>query len=130
SYSIPHYPSLMIAMAKPAFLAIQQTPQEKSVIVFCSSRKQCRSTAKDLLQLAHADGDDSQFLNVDIEDLRPHLERIQERPLADSLEHGIGYYHEALSKSDKRLVEHLYEAGAFKVLLASRETAWELKCKA
>ncbi|CAZ85685.1 unnamed protein product [Tuber melanosporum] len=51
-------------------------------------------------------------------------------PLAESLSHGIGYYHEALSKNDKRIVESLFEGGAIKVLLASRDVAWELKATA
>jgi len=59
----------------------------------------------------------------------PH-NRTLERPLAESLSHGIGYYHKALSKNDTRIVEERFEGGAFKILLASRCVAWELSTTA
>jgi len=58
-----------------------------------------------------------------LEDISSHLNIIQEKPLAESLSHGIGYYHEALNKNNKRIVESLFEGGAFKVLLGSRDVA-------
>ncbi|KAL7274426.1 Pre-mRNA-splicing helicase BRR2 [Rhizina undulata] len=130
SYSIPHFPSMMMAMAKPAYLAICGTPADKPVIVFVPSRKQCRSTALDILSYCVADEDEDRFRQVDIDDIATHLSHIQEKSLAESLSHGIGYYHEALSKSDKRIVEGLFESGAVKVLLASRDVAWELNSTA
>ncbi|RPA76659.1 pre-mRNA splicing factor [Ascobolus immersus RN42] len=127
SYSVPHFPSLMLAMTKPAYIAIQGVPQDKPAIVFLPSRKQVRATALDLFQCCQAEEQEEQFLNVEVADLRPYLDRIQEVELAESLSHGIGYFHEALSKNDKRIVTQLFEAGAFKVMLASREVAWELE---
>ena len=126
SYSIPHFPSMMMAMAKPAYLAICSIPTDKPVIVFVPSRKQCRATAQDIRSHCVADDDEDKFRNTNLEAIASHLNHIQERPLAESLSHGIGYYHEALSKSDKRIVGNLYESGAIKVLLASRDVAWEL----
>jgi len=126
SFTIPHFPSLMMAMAKPTYVAICVTPPEKPVIVFVSGRRQCRSTAVDLLSYCVADDQEDKFRNVALEDIGPHLNRIQEGALAESLSHGIGYYHEALSKTDKRIVEGLFASGAIKVLLASRDVCWEL----
>ncbi|CEG74332.1 Putative Sec63 domain protein [Rhizopus microsporus] len=40
SYNIPHFASLMIAMAKPAYIAITQHADNKPAIVFVPSRKQ------------------------------------------------------------------------------------------
>jgi len=126
SFTIPHFPSLMMAMAKPAYVAICGTAADKPVIVFLPSRKQCRSTALDLISFCVADDQENRFRNVALEDIDPHLNRIQERALAEGLSHGIGYYHEALSKTDKRIVKGLFESGAIKVLLASRDVCWEL----
>jgi pre-mRNA-splicing helicase BRR2 len=36
-------------------------------------------------------------------DLEPHLARLEDKDLAETLKYGIGY-HEALSKVDKRIV--------------------------
>lgn len=130
SFTIPHFPSLMLAMAKPTFLAITQMSPDKPAIVFVPSRKQARSTARDLLTACLASDEEDRFLHVDIEQMRPLLERIHEEALAEALSYGVGYYHEALSTSDKRIVKHLYDNGAIQVLVASRDVCWELDCTA
>ena len=126
SFTIPHFPSMMMAMAKPAYVSICATTPEKPVIVFLPSRKQCRSTALDLLAYCVADDKEDRFLNVPLEQIAPHLERVQEKALAESLSHGIGYYHEALSNNDKLITGGLFAAGAIKVMLASRDVCWDL----
>ncbi|KAK0628424.1 Sec63 Brl domain-containing protein [Bombardia bombarda] len=130
SYTIPHFPSLMLAMAKPTYLAITQMAPEQPALVFVPSRKQTRATARDLLMACVADDDEDRFLNVEVEQIKKLLERVQEEALAESLSHGVGYYHEALSQSDKRIVKHLYNNGAIQVLIASRDVCWELDCTA
>ena len=120
SFNVPHFPSLMLAMAKPAYLAMVEHASHKPTIAFVASRKQCKLTANDLLTYALADEDEKRFLNVDEDELAPHLERLQDRDLAETLQYGIGYYHEALSKLDKRIVTALFEEGAIKVLVASK----------
>ncbi|CAB5191376.1 unnamed protein product [Rhizophagus irregularis] len=104
SYSIPHFASLMMAMAKPTYVAITNYSSDRPAIVFVPSRKQCRLTAVDLLTFCAADGTTD--------------------PLAETLQHGVGFYHEALSKQDKRIVEELFESGAIQVVVASRDTCW------
>ena len=130
SFTIPHFPSLMLAMAKPTYSAILQMSQNKPVMVFVPSRKQCRHTALDLLSACIADDDEDRFLHASVDEIVPLLERIHERALAESISHGIGYFHEALSTSDKRIVSHLYSIGAIQVMVASRDVCWELNCSA
>jgi len=130
SFTIPHFPSLMLAMAKPTYLSILQMSADKPAIVFVPNRKQTRSTTRDLLTACIASDDEDRFLHTDPEQLQPLLERIHEEALAESLSHGIGYYHEALSTSDKRIVKHLFNNGAIQVLVASRDVCWELDCTA
>ena len=126
SYTIPHFPSLMMAMARPTYQSILQLSPDKPALVFVPSRKQVRSTAADLLAACVVDDDDERFLNADVADLKPFIDRINERALAESISHGIGYYHEALSTSDKRIVSHLFKIGAIQVMLASRDVVWEI----
>jgi pre-mRNA-splicing helicase BRR2 len=130
SFTIPHFPSLMLAMAKPAYLSILQMSADTPAIVFVPSRKQARATTRDLLLACAATDDEDRFLHANVEEMMPILERIQEEALAEALSHGIGYYHEALSLSDKRIVKHLYGQGAIQVLVASRDVCWELDCTA
>lgn len=110
----------MIAMSKPAYLAIAEHSPTKPVIIFVPSRQQCRMSADDLLLHCSADDNEDKFLNIELEDLQPHLDHVSDRALVETLKHGIGYYHEALSKQDKRIVERLFQSGAIQVLIASK----------
>ena len=120
SFGIPHFPSLMIAMSKPAYLAIVEHSSTKPVIIFVPSRRQCRLTADDIITHCGADDDENRFLNIELEDLQPHLDHVTDKGLVETLKHGIGYYHEALDKQDKRIVERLFQSGAIQVLIASK----------
>lgn len=120
SFNIPHFPSLMIAMSKPAYLAITEYSATKPVIVFVPSRRQCRSSASDILLHCLADGDENRFLNIEEADLQPHLDHISDTGLIETLKHGVGYYHEAMNKQDRRIIERLFESGAIQILVASR----------
>ena len=130
SFTIPHFPSLMLAMAKPTYLSIMQMSPDKPAIVFVPSRRQARATALDLLSACITDGDEDRFLHANVDEIAPLLERIHEKPLEESIRHGIGYFHEALSNSDKRIVSHLYSIGAIQVMIASRDVCWEMDCTA
>ncbi|PKC16297.1 Sec63-domain-containing protein [Rhizophagus irregularis] len=124
SYSIPHFASLMMAMAKPTYVAITNYSSDRPAIVFVPSRKQCRLTAVDLLTFCAADGTTDRFLHAHASDIEDHLKQINDKALAETLQHGVGFYHEALSKQDKRIVEELFESGAIQVVVASRDTCW------
>jgi pre-mRNA-splicing helicase BRR2 len=130
SFTIPHFPSLMLAMARPTYSAITQMSADKPAMVFVPTRKQVRSTAEDLRLACVADNDEDRFLHADIEEIQPLLDRIQERALYESISHGIGYYHEALNNGDKKIVSHLYKIGAIQVMIASRDVCWEIDLSA
>jgi pre-mRNA-splicing helicase BRR2 len=110
----------MIAMSKPAYLAIGEYSRTRPVIIFVHGRQQCRLTAEDLLIHCAADDDEDLFLNAELSDIQPHLDHISDRGLVESLKHGVGIYHEALSKQDRRIVERLFQSGAIQVLIASK----------
>ncbi|GAM82649.1 hypothetical protein ANO11243_006310 [Dothideomycetidae sp. 11243] len=130
SFSIPHFPSLMLAMVKPMYQSILNLAGDKSAMVFLPNRKQVRATAVDLLGICASDDDEDRFRKADADQLAPILEKINERGLAESLSHGIGYFHEALSAFDKRAVEHFFQVGAIQVMLVSRDCAYEVQSPA
>ena len=126
SFTIPHFPSLMLAMAKPTYAAVLGMSPDKPAMIFVPSRKQVRATALDLLGACIADDEEDRFLHASIDEIAPLLQRVNEIALADSMSHGIGYFHEALSTNDKRIVSHLYTIGALQVMVASRDVCWEI----
>ena len=68
SFSIPHFPSLIIAMSKLAYLAIREDSPTKPVIIFVSSRRQWRLTVDNLLTHCSADDKPDLFLNIELTD--------------------------------------------------------------
>ena len=110
----------MIAMSKPAYFAIVDYSPTRPVIIFVPSRRQCRLTVDDLLIHCAVDDNSNRFLNIEEADLEPHLDHINDRSLVEPLKHGIGYYHEALTKQDKQIVERLFQSGAIQVLVACK----------
>ncbi|KAK0449858.1 Sec63 Brl domain-containing protein [Desarmillaria tabescens] len=104
------------AMSKPAYLAIVEYAPTKPVIVFVPSRKQCRLTVDDLLIHCAADDKPDRFLNVEVADIQVHLDHLRDEGLKETLKKGIGYFHEAMDKQDKRIVQRLFESGAVQVL--------------
>ncbi|KIL54146.1 hypothetical protein M378DRAFT_28806 [Amanita muscaria Koide BX008] len=114
SFQISRFPSssLMIAMSKPAYLAIVEYSPTKPVILF--------------LTHCTADEQPDRLLNVDLKSLQLHLDHLSDKGLVETLKHGIAYYHEALSKQDKPIVQRLFESGAIQVLVASKDIAWSL----
>ncbi|ORY19390.1 Sec63 Brl domain-domain-containing protein [Clohesyomyces aquaticus] len=127
SFTIPHFPSLMLAMAKPTYQAIAQYSPDKPIMVFVPSRKQTRGTALDLFSACVIENDDDRFLNAPLEDIQPILAKVNEQVLRESLSHGIGYFHEALSPFDKKAVQHLFKVGAIQVMIVSRDSCWEVE---
>ena len=130
SFTIPHFPSLMMAMARPTYTAITQMSPDKPAMVFVPNRKQARNSAADLFNACVADEDEDRFLNVEVSEIQPILEKINEQALATSLSHGIGYFHEALNSFDKKAVQHLFKVGAIQVLIVSRDSCWEIDSSA
>ena len=76
-------------------------------------------TVDDILTHCTADDKPDHFPNIDLNELQLHLDHLSDKALAETLKHGIGYYHEALSKQDKRIVQRLFESGAIQVLVTS-----------
>lgn len=127
SFTIPHFPSMMLAMAKPTYLAITQLSPDQPAVVFVPNRKQVRATARDILTACLAADDEDRFLHANVQEMKQLLDRVDEPALREALSHGVGYYHEALSKTDKRIATHLYNVGAIQVLIASRDMCWEIE---
>ncbi|KAI0244580.1 Pre-mRNA-splicing helicase BRR2 [Massospora cicadina] len=124
SFAIPHFPSRMLAMAKPTFNAIHTYAATSNAIVYVPSRRQCRLTAAELSTLQAASVTPTAFLGCQPEQIAKAASQVTDASLAQLLPSGIGFFHEALSDTDKSIVERLFHAGAIRVLVASRDSCW------
>lgn len=78
-------------MAKPAYQAIVRHSPHKPVVIFVPSRKQTRITAIDVLtyaaaelQTASDEKQQSRFLHVTEEDMKPFLEKVSDKVISFS----------------------------------------------
>jgi antiviral helicase SLH1 len=127
SFSTPHSASLLRSMIKPAYSAMRLATG--STICFVPSRAQCRSTANDLVTQTAADLEQS-FVVGSIETIGVYAQSIQDPDLAEALSHGIAVFHEGLRPEEQRLALDLFNSGAVRILIASREACWTLPVKA
>jgi len=78
-FNITHNLTRMSAMAKPVYNCIMRYSRTKPVIVFVPTRKQARLTAIDILTYSASEGQSTQFLHVDVEDLKPYLDKLSDK---------------------------------------------------
>lgn len=112
--------SRLSAMVRPVYSAVCRHGGKftiKPALIFVPTRRQTRSTAVDLLTLAHADRQGSRFIHLNAEDeaLQQLLNKISDEALRKTLERGVGYYHEGTSASDVKIVETLFDSGVIQV---------------
>ncbi len=119
-FNISHTASRLMSMAKPAYSAVLKLAgvlRRRAALLFVPNRKQARLTAIDMLTFAAADGQPNRFLQLpaDDPDLAMTLAQLQDDTLKETLASGVGYLHEGLADTDRRVVEHLFNSGAVQV---------------
>ncbi|EPX74852.1 U5 snRNP complex subunit Brr2 [Schizosaccharomyces octosporus yFS286] len=126
SFSISHFPSLMLAMAKPVYrVLVQSISQRKSSLVFTPDRKVARQLALDIVTFSLADEDEYQFSVAETE----AIETVQDVTLRQSLRHGIAFVSEITSSHDKDIIETMFNHGLMKVLIATHDVIYSLNVK-
>ncbi|OAF66385.1 hypothetical protein A3Q56_05891 [Intoshia linei] len=102
----------------------------KSSIVFVSSRSQCQSVAIDLLTMSVGEDLPDQFLHVKEEKLVPYLKNIQTESLKKLIVRGIGYIHEGLTRTEKNMIEQLFNNDAIQTIVVHRKSVYNINVKA
>ncbi|XP_016314696.1 U5 small nuclear ribonucleoprotein 200 kDa helicase-like [Sinocyclocheilus anshuiensis] len=123
-FNVSHTQTRLLSMAKPVYHAIMKHSPSKQVLVFVPSRRQTRLTAIDILTFCAADVVPQRFLHSTEKDLAPFMENLSDVTLKETLSNGVGYLHEGLSPTERRIVEHLFTSGAIQVMVASRSLCW------
>lgn len=128
-----HYNPRMASMNKPIFVAINtHSDVNEPAIIFVSSRKQCVSTALNLVSyLARfRQLQEKQWLHMDPTHLESLLESVHDDQLRFSLEFGIGLLYPSLRHRDKSTVEELFRFNKIQVLICTTNYAWESDLRA
>ncbi|MBN3296912.1 U520 helicase, partial [Amia calva] len=123
-FNVSHTQTRLLSMAKPVYHAIMKHSPNKPALVFVPSRKQTRLTAIDILTFCAADVLPQRFLHCTEKDLAPYLEKLNDATLKETLTNGVGYLHEGLTPTERRIVEQLFNSGAVQVVVASRSLCW------
>ncbi len=128
-FSIAHSATLLKSMVKPVYAAAKKGIARQT-IVFVPSAGQCRSVANDLITQSGTEMDLSGFLQASREDVEAMLYQLKNQDLAEAILHGIGVYYPGMSPVDAAITLELFASGIVPVLLASRETCWDLPVSA
>eukprot|EP00917_Polyrhabdina_sp_WS-2016_P026359 GHVP01056616.1.p1 GENE.GHVP01056616.1~~GHVP01056616.1.p1 ORF type:complete len:2004 (+),score=344.28 GHVP01056616.1:435-6014(+) len=120
-----HYCPRMNSMNRPAFAQIKRFSLDRPVLVFVSSRRQTRLTAKELIALCAADASSAAFVNFESnEELERTTGMISDSTLKSCVEFGIGMHHAGLSPKDKDIVTELFVREKIRVLVCTSTLAW------
>uniref|UniRef100_A0A671XUH0 U5 small nuclear ribonucleoprotein 200 kDa helicase n=1 Tax=Sparus aurata TaxID=8175 RepID=A0A671XUH0_SPAAU len=129
-FNVSHTQTRLLSMAKPVYHAIMKHSPSKPAVVFVPSRRQTRLTAIDILTFCAADVVPQRFLHCTEKDLAPFLDKINDSTLKETLANGVGYLHEGLSATERRIVEQLFNSGAVQVVVSSRSLCWGINISA
>ncbi|KAI4463430.1 sec63 domain-containing [Holotrichia oblita] len=119
-----HYCPRMISMNRPTYQAIRQHAPDSPALVFCSSRKQTRLTAFDLITYLVTDTAPKQWLHCDEDTIALLISNIVDVDLKQFLAFGIGIHHAGLQERDRKTVEELFVNQKIQVLIATATLAW------
>ncbi|KAM7391571.1 hypothetical protein PAMP_022252 [Pampus punctatissimus] len=129
-FNVSHTHTRLLSMAKPVYHAIMKHSPSKPAVVFVPSRRQTRLTAIDILTFCAADVVPQRFLHCTEKDLAPFLDKINDSTLKETLANGVGYLHEGLSATERKIVEQLFNSGAVQVVVSSRSLCWGINISA
>ncbi|KAK6029208.1 Sec63 domain protein [Ostertagia ostertagi] len=130
-FNLSHTASRLAAMVRPVYQAISRHAGKlnpKPALVFVPGRRQSRSTAIDLLTMAHADGSPQRFLHISEKDetFRKLLDSLQDQTLRETLLCGVGFLHEGTHAKDFQIVEKLFSSGAIQVCIVPRTMCYQV----
>ncbi|CAA18663.1 putative helicase mug81 [Schizosaccharomyces pombe] len=114
----------MMSMNKPAFQAIKTHSPTQPVLIFVSSRRQTRLTAKDLIAFCGLEDNPRRFLYMDEEELEMIVSEVEDKSLKLALPFGIALHHAGLTENDRKISEELFVNNKVQILIATSTLAW------
>lgn len=130
SFDQSNFASRLMAMAKPAYVAVTKHMDGKNAIVFVPSRRQAQLTAIDLMTYHDSRGEDPWLASENKQAVLDVCTSVREPALKQVLEAGIGFLHAGMVHSDWSAVVGLYQGGKIKILVVPAELCWKVRCLA
>ncbi|VDN59866.1 unnamed protein product [Dracunculus medinensis] len=128
-FNLSHTASRLAAMARPVYAAIVRHGgklQPRPALVFVPSRRHSRSTAVDMITMAHADGQPKRFLHINSQEPRFVQLVDADKTLKETLACGVGFLHEGTTAKDMTIVEQLFQSGAVQVCIVPRSMCYQI----
>ncbi|XP_021301541.1 helicase and polymerase-containing protein TEBICHI isoform X4 [Sorghum bicolor] len=103
--------------------------QGHSVLLFCSSRKGCESTARHVAKFLKLSSVGSSDVSSEFSDAAAAIEALRRCPagldpiLGETLPFGVAYHHAGLTVEEREIVESCYRKGLVRVLTATSTLA-------
>ncbi|TMW65358.1 hypothetical protein Poli38472_008000 [Pythium oligandrum] len=122
-FEINDFSSRMLAMSKPVYNTVVNQSNNKQVVVFVPSAKQAQLSAIDLITFALADNEAKRFVVSD----EPIELPAEDHALRQTLESGVGYCTDGMTRKNREYVLELFAAGKIRILVAPHSLAWSLR---
>lgn len=124
-FDVNDFSSRMLAMSKPVYNTIANQTAKKPVLLFVPSAKQAQLSAIDLITFALAENDPHKFVS-DSDDVIVELP-VEDPALLQTMENGVGYCNDRMSKRNREFVFESFAQGKIQVLIVPHSMAWELR---
>lgn len=123
SFSNTNHSIYSPAMLRYAFDKIMNKTKETSSIIYAHSRKDSIEIANKLINLSHIFKWD--MSNIDNEQLMGLTKSVVDHKVKEIMLNGVGILYSGMNRKDRRIVQSLYDHGAFSVLLVTKDLCYE-----
>ncbi|KAG7347010.1 DEAD/DEAH box helicase domain protein [Nitzschia inconspicua] len=130
SFDQSNFSARLMAMAKPVYSSVLKHRDDKSAIIYVSSRRQAQLTAIDLMTYNESRGDVPFYDQACRNELMKAASEMKEPTLQQVMDAGIGFVHGGMANSDFQTVIEFFNEGKIKILVCPAELCWQLQCVA
>ncbi|KAI9000894.1 Sec63-domain-containing protein [Trametes punicea] len=124
----PNSPQHKKNLDRVTFEKVSALVQEgHQVMVFVHARKETVKAAEAIKEAAQADGTLDEFSCADhpqFEFFRRDISQSRNKEMRQLFEHGFGIHHAGMLRTDRNMMERMFEARAIKVLCCTATLAW------
>uniref|UniRef100_A0A7S1KPB1 RNA helicase n=1 Tax=Percolomonas cosmopolitus TaxID=63605 RepID=A0A7S1KPB1_9EUKA len=123
-----NYQGRILSMYKSTYAALKDNASNNSV-VFVGSAQSARTMAVEFASSVSSELNPRLFLHISEEELEESTQDIENSVLRHTLKYGVGFIFEGMAAEDRAIVEGLYNAKAFSIMVCHYKLCWGVTLK-
>lgn len=112
--------SLMTSLLSPAYECFKSFGTNDRTLLFVSSEAECIRICFEFIDRAFSDK--RSLLRSQEDEIKPYIDRVNDRRLKDALLKGVGLFFDEMSAMDKLITQKLFESDYLTILVAAKGT--------